>query len=165
MGLDDDAVAFAEELGRFWARSYGLPPVNGSVVGWMLVCEPPQQTAAELSERLGASRSAIGGAITSLEALGFIRRLRVAGERAERIVLNPEYWERSLEGHEEYIELGRLLRRGLEVLGETTPSRRARLLEAAAFTRFVRERMPALAAEWRAHRDALRASGELPELD
>ncbi len=156
-------MAFADEVGRFYARNYGMPPVTGTVVAWLLICDPPQQTAAELSARLRASRSAIGGALSSLEAQGMVRRSRVAGERAERVVLNPEYWERSLEGGEEYAELGRLLRRGLEVLRDAPPSRRGRLLEAAAFTRFIRERTPALAEEWRAHRDALRASGELPE--
>jgi hypothetical protein len=49
------------------------------------------------------------------------------------------------------------------VLHDAPPARWARLLEAAAFYEFLLERMPALADEWRARRDALRASGELPD--
>ena len=41
--------------------------------------------------------------------------------------------------------------------------RRAVLLEWAAFADFLVERMPVLEQEWRARRDALRASGELPD--
>ena len=56
-----------------------------------------------------------------------------------------------------------LAREGLEVLGDAPPARRARLMESVAFYEFLLERMPAVAAEWRARRDALRASGDLPD--
>lgn len=62
-----------------------------------------------------------------------------------------------------YTSLGALAHQGLKVLGEASPARRARLLEGAAFAEFLVERMPALAVEWRERRDALRASGELPD--
>lgn len=58
---------------------------------------------------------------------------------------------------------GALARHGLQALGDAPPARRARLLEKAAFSDFLIERMPALGVEWRARRDALRASGELPD--
>ena len=160
----DRDLAFADEVGRYFARTYQMPPITGSVLGWLLVCDPPQQTAAELSEALRASRSAIGSAISALEGQGFVRRSRVPGERAERITLNPGVWAHSLEV-QEYAELGALFHRGLEGLGDAPVSRRARLLEAAAFFDFVRERMPTFAEEWRARRDALCAAGELPDLD
>ena len=161
---NDRDLAFADEVGRYFARTYQMPPIAGSVLGWLLVCDPPQQTAAELSEALRASRSAIGSAISALEGQAFVRRSRVPGERAERIALNPGVWAHSLEV-QEYAELGALFHRGLEGLGDAPVSRRARLLEAAAFFDFVRERMPTFAEEWRARRDALRAAGELPDLD
>ena len=56
-----------------------------------------------------------------------------------------------------------LARDGLDVLRDAPPARRARLLGAVAFYEFLIERMPAVAAEWRARRDALTASGELPD--
>jgi hypothetical protein len=56
-----------------------------------------------------------------------------------------------------------LVRHGLDVIGDASVARRARLLEAAAFYEFLLERLPALAAEWRTRRDALRASGDLPD--
>ncbi|WP_436764160.1 hypothetical protein [Streptosporangium sp. V21-05] len=62
----------------------------------------------------------------------------------------------------EYTSPGALARQGLKVLDEAPPARRARLLEGATFAEFLVERMPALAAEWRERREALRASGALP---
>jgi hypothetical protein len=55
----------------------------------------------------------------------------------------------------EYKELGDLVREGLEVVADAPIERRAMLLEMAAFADFLQE-------EWIAHRDALRAAGELP---
>lgn len=155
-------LAFADQVGRHFARSYSMPPMNGRVLGWLMICEPPEQTAAELSEALRASRTAVGAAIAQLETLAVIQRSRAAGERADRISVASAIGVQSMEEPTEYVALGALARNGLDVLADATPARRARLLEMAAFADFLAERMPQLAVEWRARRDALHASGELP---
>src|SRR5919112_6618270 len=159
----DAELGFADKLGRFFARQYGLPPVFGRVFAWLLICDPPEQTAAEIAEALNTSRSAVGSAIVSLENQGMVQRTRAAGERADRISFHPEAAVRGLESAEEYGAMMALAREGLDVLGDAPPARRARLLEAVAFYEFLLERMPTVAAEWRARRDALQASGELPD--
>jgi DNA-binding MarR family transcriptional regulator len=156
-------IAFADRVGRFFARQYGLPPVTGRVTGWLWICDPPDQTAAEIAEALQTSRSAVGSAIAALENQGMVLRTRAAGERADRISFHPEAVERGLEAPSEYSALLAIVRDGLEMLRDAPPTRRARLLEAAALYEFLLERLPALADEWRARRDALRASGELPD--
>ncbi|MEV4246152.1 MarR family transcriptional regulator [Streptosporangium canum] len=156
-------LAFADEVGRHFARQNALPPMTGRVTGWLLICDPPQQTIAELSEALRASRSAISGAVTMLEEWSWIQRSRAAGERVDRIGLHPAIWLRMVDKQAEYASLGALAQHGLEVLGEAPSTRRARLLEVAAFADFLTERMPALAAEWRARRDTLLTSGALPD--
>jgi hypothetical protein len=84
-----------------------------------------------------------------------------ARERADRGIFHPDAALRALESRDAYGAVLAIVRHGLDVLGDTPPARRARLLEAAAFYDFLLERMPALADQWRARRDALRASGEL----
>jgi DNA-binding MarR family transcriptional regulator len=159
----DAELAYADKLGRFFARQYGLPPVFGRVFAWLLICDPPEQTAAQIADALHTSRSAVGSAIVSLENQGLVLRTRAAGQRADRVSFHPEAAVRGLESSEEFGAMMALAREGLEVLGDAPPARRARLLEAVAFYEFLLERMPALAAEWRTRRDALRASGELPD--
>jgi MarR family len=159
----ESELAFVDQLGRFVARQYGLPPVTGRVMGWLLICDPPEQTAAEIAEALQTSRSAVGSAIASLENQGQILRTRAAGERADRVSFHPDSAVRSLESPVEYGAMLALARHGLEVLRDAPPARRARLLGAVAFYEFLLERMPVLADEWRARRDALQASGELPD--
>jgi len=160
--VHDEQITFADHVGRFYARRYGYPPMVGRVLGYLLVCEPSDQTIAELSEALLASRSAITGALNVLEQLDAIRRSRAAGERMDRVRL--DFTSAQSRGFDitEYQQLGDLAREGLHVLSEATPERRAVLLEMAAFADFLVERTRALQKEWEAHRDALRASGELP---
>jgi hypothetical protein len=102
-------------------------------------------------------------AIAALENQGMVLRTRAAGERADRVCFHPDADVRGLEAPDEYGAMLALARHGLEVLGDASPARRARLLHAAAFYEFLLERMPAIAAEWRARRDAMRACGELPD--
>jgi hypothetical protein len=164
MSIDDDR-AFADETGRYYARRFGMAPMVGRLLGWLMLCDPPEQTAAELSDAMGVSRSAIGAVVSLLEGWSYIQRSRVPGQRAERIRLHPDVWTRALDDPSEYVEQAALARHGLEVLGDVPPQRRARLLEVAALCDFLARRRPVLAVEWRAYRDALRASGELPSTD
>src|SRR5918992_3579237 len=107
-------LAFADQVGRFFARRYGMPPVTGRVAGWLLICDPPEQTAAEIAEALQTSRSAVGSAIASLENQGQLLRTRAAGERADRVSFHPDAAIRGLEAPDEYGAMLELARRGLE---------------------------------------------------
>ncbi|MCP2166818.1 GbsR/MarR family transcriptional regulator [Goodfellowiella coeruleoviolacea] len=152
----DWELAFADDAGRLFARQYGLPPMTGRVIGWLLLCEPAQQTIGELSEALRASRTAVTTAISTLEDWSWVRRSRAAGERVDRVWLDPDVWLRLVDNTAEHTALGELARRGLDAMSGESAERRARLAELAEFAAFLAERMPALAAEWRARQDALR---------
>ena len=47
-------------MGRYLGQ-YGLPPMAGRMWGWLLVCDPVEQTAGQLAEALHASRGSISG--------------------------------------------------------------------------------------------------------
>ena len=134
----------------------------GRVLGYLLVCDPKDQTVAELSEALLASRSAITGALNVLERTDSIRRSRAAGERMDRVRLDFSSPQSRGFDVTEYQQLGDLAREGLQVLQDASAERKTDLLEMAAFADFLVERTRALQREWEAHSDALRASGQLP---
>jgi DNA-binding transcriptional regulator GbsR (MarR family) len=158
----DEEITFADHVGRFYARRYAFPPMVGRVLGYLLVCEPPAQSIAELSEALLASRSAITGALDVLERLHALQRSRAAGERMDRVRLDFSSAEARGFDITEYQELGDLAREGLEVLKDAPDERKADALEMAAFADFLVEQTRRMQEEWQTHRDALRARGELP---
>lgn len=158
----DAEITFADHAGRFYARRYGMAPMVGRLLGYLAVCEPRQQSITELAEALLASRSAIAGAVAVLEALDMIRRSRAAGERMDRIRISMASPQAMGFDVSEYREHGELAREGLQALAGGSLARRSVLLEWAAFADFLAGRLPALEQEWKAHREALRAAGELP---
>jgi hypothetical protein len=160
----DGEITFADHAGRFYARRYGMAPMVGRLIGYLAVCDPREQSISELADALLASRSAIAGAVNALENLRLIRRSRAAGERMDRVSIDPSS-PNAMGGFDisEYREQAELAREGLRLLADAPPERRAILLEWAAFADFLAARLPVLEQEWKAHREALRAAGELPD--
>ncbi len=158
----DSELTFADHTGRFYARRYGFPPMVGRLLGYLAVCDPPDQTINELADALLASRSAIAGAVNTLELLRLVQRSRAAGERMDRVRIDLSSPNATGMDITEYQELGELAREGLEVLADAPPERRAVLCEMAAFADFLVEQMPRLEQEWGQRRAELIASGELP---
>ena len=159
----DAEITFADHAGRLYARRYGMAPMVGRLLGYLAICDPREQSIAELAEALLASRSAIADAVNALDNLGLIRRFRAAGERMDRVRIDMT-GPRSM-GFDvtEYQEQADLAREGLALLADAPVERRAVLLEWAAFADFLVERLPILEKEWKSHREALRAAGELPD--
>jgi DNA-binding MarR family transcriptional regulator len=159
----DAEITFADHAGRLYARRYGMAPMVGRLLGYLAICDPREQSIAELAEALLASRSAITGAVTTLEHLDLIRRSRAAGERMDRIWIDLSSARSTGFDVTEYQEQGDLAREGLALLADEPRERRAVLLEWAAFADFLVARLPELEKDWKAHRESLRAAGELPE--
>jgi len=157
----DEEITFADHTGRFYARRYGMAPMVGRLLGYLAVCDPREQSITELADALLASRSAIAGAVNTLETIGLIQRSRAAGERMDRVRIDMSSSHATGFDITEYQEQGDLAREGLRMLADTPPERRAVLLEWAAFADFLVERLPALEQEWKDQREKLRAAGEI----
>jgi DNA-binding transcriptional ArsR family regulator len=158
----DAEITFADHAGRLFASRYGMAPMVGRLLGYLAICDPHEQCIADLAEALLASRSAISGAVSALENLDMVRRTRAAGERMDRVRMDLT-GPRSM-GFDvtEYREQGDLAREGLALLADEPIERRAILLEWAAFADFLAAKLPELEQDWKAHRETLRAAGELP---
>jgi hypothetical protein len=158
----DAELTFADHMGRFYARRYGFAPMIGRLIGYLSVCDPPDQSINELAEALLASRSAIAGAVKVVETLRVVRRTRVAGERMDRVRIDLSSTNAMGFDVSEYEELREMAREGLEILQDAPIERRAVLLEMSAFADFLVEQMPLLEQAWEGHRAGLAAAGELP---
>jgi DNA-binding transcriptional regulator GbsR (MarR family) len=158
----DAEITFADHMGRFYARRFAFPPMVGRLIGFLAVCDPPEQSIGELADALLASRSAITNAVKSLETMRLVRRTRVAGERMDRVRLDPTSPQAMGLDTTEYEEMSELVREGLEVVRDAPPERQALLREWAEFADFVIEQVKRMQREWVEHRAALVAAGKLP---
>src|SRR5664280_629627 len=85
--MTEDEAAFVEAMGQFMGGT-GMTPMAGRLWAWLLICDPPAQTAGDLAVALKASRGAISGAAASLASTGMIRRMHRRGDRREHFSLS-----------------------------------------------------------------------------
>jgi hypothetical protein len=152
--MDERLWRFVGASGEWWSKAYGLPPMTGRVFAWLLVCDPAEQTAAQLAEALDASKGSISGATGMLVRAGLVDRLHVRGERADRFRVRLDAVDEQL--GRGVVEERALLAQGLEALEGEPPARRARLEQMDEFYAWWQSRLPLLSEEWQEHRRSRR---------
>jgi len=152
--------AFVEEMGQVLA-SYGMTPMAGRMWGWLLICEPPEQTAADIAEALQASRGAISGTARILTGAGFIRRTTRRGDRREWFNAEPDALESFLRNAGRiYAQLRGIAERGLDAIADRPPASRARLEEMRDLLAFIEAELPGIIDRFLEGREAERAAAE-----
>ena len=147
-GLTPDLRQFVEDLGLCYEEE-GLPRMAGRLLGWLLVCEPAHQTAAELAEGLNASAGSISSASRILLQCGLVEKIGIPGQRSAAFRLRTGAWTDRMQAHlQKNQTLKALAERGLELMSDRTPEARQRLQELRDFEAFVVREMPALIARW-----------------
>lgn len=121
-------------------------------------------TAAELADRLGVSAAAVSGAVRFLVSMRLIQRLPRPGDRRARYDLTDDSWSGMITANAPlYSALASHMDRIADE-NRDAPVSAARARETADFLRYLTERMPQLAVEWRAGRVAAGATtGQIPE--
>ena len=142
--MTDGESAFVEEMGQMLA-GYGMTPMAGRMWGWLLICEPPEQTAAEIAAALHASRGAISGTARLLANAGFIRRTTRRGDRREYFSAPPEALDTFVSGAGRiYRQIREMVERGLVAIEDRPPESRARLQEMRDVMAYIELEVPAV---------------------
>jgi DNA-binding transcriptional regulator GbsR (MarR family) len=141
--MTHDEARFVESMGQFLA-TYGMTPMAGRVWGYLLICDPPEQSAEEVARQLHASRGAISGTVRLLEPIGFLRRSRRRGDRREYLSAPPgTFMAFVANAGIIYRRLREIIEEGLEALSGKPPPLRARLEEAHDFVAVIEREIPA----------------------
>ena len=145
---------FVEEMGQFLA-SLGMTPMAGRMWGWLLICEPAEQTAGEIAEALHASRGAISGTARLLATSGLVRRSTRPGDRKEYFSAPPEALDSMLGSAAAiYRQMRQIAERGLAATADRSPEARARLQEFRDVMVFVEQEVPAVIGRFLKDRNA-----------
>ncbi len=147
-GPSPEIRQFIEDLGLQY-EAEGIPRMAGRLLGWLLICEPPLQTAAELAEVLGASAGSISPATKTLLQLGMVERVGIPGQRSDAFRLvacaGAEHLRRLL------VRAGnrrRLIEHGVELVEEQGSEAAPRLRTHLAFLQFIERELPPLINRW-----------------
>jgi DNA-binding transcriptional regulator GbsR (MarR family) len=59
----------------------GHPRIFGQILGWLLICDPPEQSFSDLMNNLNISKASVSNTTRMLLEAGFIKKVRLTGER------------------------------------------------------------------------------------
>src|SRR5262249_43636604 len=123
-------LIWVERVASFFAEYSGLPPITGRILGWLMICDPPEQSAGEVAEAIGASRASLTTNMRLLTASGLVRRLTRPGERTTYSRLDDDAWEKVIRRRMAYLTSFReIAQDGLRLVG--ADSARATRIRAA----------------------------------
>lgn len=124
---------FVERVGRFW-ESVSLGRSAGRILGWLMICEPVHQTAADLVGTLGMSTGSVSTQIRQLERIGLVERLTFPGDRASHYQLPEAVWSKSMNAEfERLAQMRALAASAADVLPAARPERVSELGLVAEF--------------------------------
>jgi DNA-binding transcriptional regulator GbsR (MarR family) len=83
---------FVEELGVL-AFDVGAPRATVRVLAWLVVCDPPEQSAPEIQSALQLSAGAVSAATRALIGIGMLERVAHAGDRHMYYKVRAGGWE------------------------------------------------------------------------
>ncbi|MGD2042982.1 MAG: MarR family transcriptional regulator [Acidimicrobiia bacterium] len=82
---------YVERVGRWWESVSGSRSA-GRILGWLMICEPPHRSAAQLVEELHLSAGSVSTQTTVLERIGFVERVTFPGDRVTYYQLPEGVW-------------------------------------------------------------------------
>jgi preprotein translocase subunit YajC len=138
---DRDVRHWVERVATFFYERYGLPPITGRILGWLMICEPPEQSAADIAHAIGASRASLTTNMRLLTAGGLVHRMTRLGERTAYYRIDDDAWEKVLRQRvESMMAFGTIAEEGINLIGRTG-SRANRLRAARTCFQWMAERL------------------------
>jgi DNA-binding transcriptional regulator GbsR (MarR family) len=109
-------------VAAFCAEQYGMPPITGRILGWLMICDPAEQSAAEIAEAIGASRASLTTNMRLLTVGEYVRRTTRPGERTSYYRIDSDAWRRAVRRKLASLESFRdITGDGLGLLGADSP--------------------------------------------
>jgi DNA-binding transcriptional regulator GbsR (MarR family) len=122
-----------------------MPPMAGRMWAYLAICEPPERTAAEIAERLRASRGSVSGMARLLEHIGLVRRGTRPGDRREYFSVPPSATHRLVERGAQQMRASReIAEAGLALIADRPIESQARLRDLRDVYAFFEREWPAL---------------------
>jgi DNA-binding transcriptional regulator GbsR (MarR family) len=129
-GGDKRLGEWIEAIALHFAQVGGLPLIAGRIVGWLMVCEPAEQSADQIAAGIDASRASLSTNLRLLISAGMVSVSSRRGERVRYYRIDNRAWEAAVRvqiaGLASFIQI---TTDGIALVGEDDP--RALRLKAA----------------------------------
>jgi hypothetical protein len=103
----EELLDWVERIAKYLNDQDRMPLIAGRVLGWLMICDPPEQSAAQIAEAIGASR--------------FLRKLTRPGEPTAYYRADDDAFGKMLRKQAESVnEFVEITRDGLGLVGPST---------------------------------------------
>src|SRR5262249_51329302 len=138
-------------------KAQGFPRIAGRVLGWLLVCDPAEQSLTDLTESLDVSKASASTAARLLLHLGVAERAVGPGARRDYIRMSENAGVDMFRQRAGFAaELRRTTEHGVELLQGAPAARRARLERMRRLAAFLEREMARLLEQFEAEEKARR---------
>jgi DNA-binding transcriptional regulator GbsR (MarR family) len=93
----DWRATFVERFGVV-GDDMGLPRTMTRLLGWLVVCDPPYQSAQQIQAGLRLSSGSVSTGLGALARGGLVERLTFPGDRHIYYKVGPDGWRRLMAG-------------------------------------------------------------------
>jgi DNA-binding transcriptional regulator GbsR (MarR family) len=145
----DDVASMVEMMG-VWFSSIGVQRATGQIFGYLIACDPAEQSAGDIAVGIGMSRASVSSGARMLIQLQAIEERHRVGDRKTYYRLREGWWVQAattkVAGFERLADEARRIR----AVGSVT--RTAGLDELISFAEFWSEEIPKLRDRWEQRR-------------
>jgi len=135
---------FIEDVGLLYGEM-GFPRMAGRIFGWLLLCEPPHQSAEQLANAVEASKASISSMTRLLIQMGVVEKIGIPGRRDIYYRIRSGSWSELMRNSlANMTDMRKLADRGLELISHRAPESRQRLQEVRDFHAFLEREIPSL---------------------
>ncbi|MCX2734085.1 transcriptional regulator [Saccharopolyspora sp. NFXS83] len=137
-----------EQMAAHFEATEGMPLIAGRILAFLLICDPPERTAAELSHGLNASSGSISTNVRLLLRLGVISKTTRQGREAALYRVEEQRWPELVRHRMQQVTgLEQLTEEGLRMFsGQGERARRLRTVH--EFYKWLAGEMPELWQRW-----------------
>ncbi|MEU4245452.1 hypothetical protein [Actinoplanes sp. NPDC026619] len=138
-GPSADVLEWVERLAKYCSDQDRVPLIAGRVLGWLMICDPPEQSAQQIATAIGASRASLSTNLRLLSSVGFVHVLTKPASRTVYYRVDDDAWEKVVQRQiASLASLGKILRDGTPLAGPS-PDRGARIAAANDVFRWMRQ--------------------------
>jgi len=134
-----------DEMGLFF-KNLGMPRAAGQLIGYLMACDPPEQSAGEISEAIGISAASVSSNVRLLTHFGAIELTSRRGDRKTFYRLRGDVWVEMM--RQEFTAFESLAATGRRIKSSGGLVRHDGIDEMVDFAEFWVQEVPAMTARW-----------------
>ena len=145
---DAAALRFIEDTALLYEQA-GHPRMAGRIIAWLMICDPPHQTAGQIATALSASKASVSTNVRLFVDFGIVERFTLPADRRDHYRLLPAMWPRAMERSLPLLAAFReVADRGLKLVEGHPEDCRLRVREMRDFYEFYEKGLRELVARW-----------------